>query len=89
VVQSRKQSKASGEAKYVQEEILHQKDVVWFVVNSVDGRVFVCGSSRGMGEGVHESLVQVVMEKGSLSREEAERFWEGKKDGGQYITETW
>jgi sulfite reductase alpha subunit-like flavoprotein len=89
VVESRKVNRSFGEAKYVQEELLHQKDVVWLVINSVDGRVFVCGSSKGMGEGVHESLLQVVMEMGNLSREEAERFWQGKKEGGQYITETW
>lgn len=80
VVQSRK-----GESRYVQEEVRHQADLVWFVINALDGRVFVCGSSQGMGEGVEASLVDVAMAKGSLNREEAELFWQGKKEGGQYI----
>lgn len=80
VVQSRR-----GEAKYVQEEVRHQSDLVWFIINSLDGRVFVCGSSRGMGEGVEEALVDVAMEKGRLNREEAEEFWRQKKEAGQYI----
>lgn len=80
VVQSRK-----GEAKYVQDEVRHQADLVWFVINALDGRVFVCGSSAGMGAGVERALIDVAMDKGNLRREEAVEFWEKKKEGGQYI----
>ena len=80
VVQSRR-----GEGRYVQEEVRHQADLVWFVINALDGRVFVCGSSQGMGEGVERALVDVAMDKGNLRQEEAEEFWKKKKDGGQYI----
>ncbi|KAK2740653.1 hypothetical protein FQN57_006023 [Myotisia sp. PD_48] len=78
-----------GEGRYVQGEVRFQADLVWFVINSLDGRVFVCGSSKGMGEGVEQSLVDVVMAKGNLNRQEAEQFWKDKKDAGQYIAETW
>ncbi|KAL4932670.1 FAD binding domain protein [Aspergillus undulatus] len=84
VVQSRR-----GESKYVQEEVRNQADLVWFVINSLDGRVFVCGSGKGMGEGVEAALVDVAMAKGNLNREEAELFWENKKEAGQYIAEMW
>jgi len=84
VVQSRR-----GEGRYVQEEVRHQSDLVWYIINSVDGRVFVCGSSRGMGEGVENALIEVAMEKGNLEREEAKQFWELKREAGQYIAETW
>ena len=80
VVQSR-----SGEGRYVQEEVRHQADLVWLIINALDGRVFVCGSSQGMGEGVERALVDVAMDKGNLRQEEAEEFWVKKKDGGQYI----
>jgi sulfite reductase alpha subunit-like flavoprotein len=81
VVQSRR-----GESRYVQEEVRHQADLVWFVINALDGRIFVCGSSKGMGEGVEAALIDVTMTKGSLNREEAETFWKRKKEAGQYIT---
>jgi sulfite reductase alpha subunit-like flavoprotein len=84
IVQSRK-----GEKKYVQEEVRAQADLVWFIINALDGRIFVCGSSKGMGEGVEKSLVDVAMGKGNLNEEEARAFWEGKKEAGQYIAETW
>ncbi|KAJ4145624.1 hypothetical protein LMH87_004470 [Akanthomyces muscarius] len=84
VVQSRK-----GEGRYVQEEVRNQADLVWYIANSVDGRVFVCGSSKGMGEGVEDALVDVAMSKGNLEREEAHNFWNLKKEAGQYIAETW
>ncbi|KAK5112756.1 hypothetical protein LTR62_003854 [Meristemomyces frigidus] len=76
-------------AKYVQDEVRHQADIVWFVANAVDGRIFVCGSTQGMGEGVEAALLDVAMDKGGLSAETAKEFWEGKKTGGQYIAETW
>ena len=80
VVQSRR-----GQGRYVQEEVRHQADLVWFVINALDGRVFVCGSSKGMGEGVEMALVDVAMDKGNLRREEAGEFWVKKKEAGQYI----
>lgn len=80
VVQSRR-----GESRYVQEEVRHQADLVWFVINALDGRVFVCGSSKGMGEGVEAALVDVAMAKGNLNAVEAKEFWQRKKDAGQYI----
>jgi len=84
VVQSRR-----GEGKYVQEEVRNQADLVWYIINAVDGRVFVCGSSKGMGEGVEEALIDVAMAKGNLEREEAGNFWQLKKEARQYIAETW
>ena len=84
VVQSRR-----GVGRYVQEEVHNQADLVWYIVNAVDGRIFVCGSSKGMGEGVEEALVDVAMSKGNLGRDEAKNFWELKKEAGQYIAETW
>lgn len=84
VVQSRR-----GEGKYVQEEVKAQADLVWFIINAIDGRVFVCGSSKGMGEGVEASLVHVAMTKGGLNEEAAKAFWQEKKSAGQYIAETW
>ena len=84
VVQSRR-----GEGRYVQEEVRHQADLVWFIINALDGRVFVCGSTKGMGEGVEAALVDVAKAKGNLNDEEARAFWEEKKKAGQYIAETW
>lgn len=84
VVQSRK-----GEGRYVQEEVRNQADLVWFIINAVDGRIFVCGSTKGMGEGVEAALIEVSMAKGNLNYEEAREFWERKKKDGQYIRETW
>lgn len=87
VVQSRKVKVGGGsnEVKYVQDEVRVQADIVWFVINALDGRIFVCGSSKGMGEGVEESLMDVAMQKGGISRAQAEEFWARKKEDGQYI----
>ncbi|KAJ6096652.1 hypothetical protein N7486_007398 [Penicillium sp. IBT 16267x] len=84
VVQSRR-----GESRYVQEEVRHQADLVWYVINALDGRVFVCGSGKGMGEGVEAALIEVAMAKGNLNSQEAKLFWQRKKEAGQYVAETW
>lgn len=80
VVQSRR-----GEGRYVQEEVRQQADLVWYIINALDGRIFVCGSSAGMGAGVERALVDVAIDKGNLNMEEAEHFWAQKREGGQYI----
>ncbi|KAF1970630.1 hypothetical protein BU23DRAFT_581963 [Bimuria novae-zelandiae CBS 107.79] len=85
VVQSRKVKVGTSDAKYVQDEVRLQADIVWFVINALDGRIFVCGSSKGMGEGVEEALVEVAMQKGGISKAEAHEFWNKKKEDGQYI----
>lgn len=84
--ENRKQRKV---AKYVQDEVRLQADIVWFVINSVDGRIFVCGSTSGMGEGVERALIDVAMDKGNLDYETARQFWKDKQEGLQYIAETW
>ncbi|KAF2179402.1 hypothetical protein K469DRAFT_694096 [Zopfia rhizophila CBS 207.26] len=89
VVQSRKFHAGQSEAKYVQDEVRLQADIVWFVVNALDGRIFVCGSSKGMGEGVERALMDVAMQKGGIGEAEAKEFWAKKKEDGQYIAETW
>ncbi|KAF2868190.1 hypothetical protein BDV95DRAFT_610157 [Massariosphaeria phaeospora] len=89
VVQSRKVRSGQSEAKYVQDEVRQQADIVWFVVNALDGRIFVCGSSKGMGEGVQHALMDVAMQKGGIGEAEAKEFWAKKKEDGQYIAETW
>jgi sulfite reductase alpha subunit-like flavoprotein len=88
VVQSRR-SDGKQKGKYVQDEVLHQADLVWYVINALEGRVFVCGSSKGMGEGVEAALHQVAMKMGNLSYEEAKEFWKIKEESGQYTAETW
>ena len=79
----------SQESRYVQDEVRNQADIVWQVINAVDGRVFVCGSSKGMGEGVEDALRHVVSKKGNLNAEEAKAFWNDMKEQGKFVTETW
>ncbi|KAL8774290.1 MAG: hypothetical protein Q9209_001041 [Squamulea sp. 1 TL-2023] len=80
IVQSR-----GGQHEYVQDAVRHQADIVWLLLNALDGRIFVCGSAKGMGEGVERAVVDVVIDKGNLNREEAVAFLEGKKKEGVYI----
>ncbi|KAL8644405.1 MAG: hypothetical protein Q9226_007781 [Calogaya cf. arnoldii] len=80
IVQSR-----GGQHEYVQDAVRHQADIVWFLLNALDGRIFVCGSAKGMGEGVEGAVVDVVIDKGNLNGEEARAFLDGKKKEGVYI----
>ena len=82
-------SAPKDEPRYVQDEIRQQSSVVWDIIKSVDGRVFVCGSSKGMGEGVEEALREIAVREGGMSEEGATRFWGEMKEAGKYIAETW
>lgn len=78
------------ESRYVQDEVKQQADVVWDVIRSVDGRVFVCGSSKGMGEGVESALRWVALRKNvGWNEEAAGTFWEEMKRAGKFVAETW
>ncbi|KAK9432267.1 hypothetical protein V1505DRAFT_365969 [Lipomyces doorenjongii] len=78
-----------GTKKYVQDEVIDQSVLVWSVISHPEGRVFVCGSSRGMGQGVEAALKIVAMKEGNMTAEEASEFWKEKDRAWQYITETW
>ncbi|KAK9448772.1 uncharacterized protein V1518DRAFT_418186 [Limtongia smithiae] len=84
VVQSRR-----GTKQYVQDEVIVQGSLVWDVISHPEGCIFVCGSSKGMGEGVEASLIAVAMEKGAMSDDQAKEFWKEKARTWQYVTETW
>jgi len=83
------------ESRYVQDEVKAQGDIVWDVINSVNGRIFVCGSSKGMGEGVELALKEVIIGKKKeiegteWGMEEAGRYWREMKAAGKYVAETW
>lgn len=77
------------ESRYVQDEVLQQADVVWDVIHAVDGRIFVCGSSKGMGEGVEKALRDVAKEKGGWDDKGASRFWEEQREQGRFVMEVW
>ena len=80
IVQSR-----GGKHEYVQDAVRGQADLVWYLLNALDGRIFVCGSAKGMGEGVERALLDVIIDKGNLNGDEAASFLDGKKEEGQYI----
>ena len=80
---------AQQESRYVQDEVRQQGDVVWDIIHAVDGRIFVCGSSKGMGEGVETALREIAMEKGGWSEEGARQFWEEQKGNGRFVMEVW
>ena len=77
------------QSRYVQDELLAQATLVWSVIKSLDGRIFVCGSSKGMGEGVEWALREVARRQGGCSEEAAGRFWTEMREAGKLVVETW
>ncbi|KAK9366082.1 hypothetical protein V1509DRAFT_631222 [Lipomyces kononenkoae] len=84
VVESR-----SGTKKYVQDEVIDQSGLVWSIISHPEGRVFVCGSSKGMGRSVDAALKAVAMKEGNMTAEGAIEFWKEKERAWQFIIETW
>ena len=82
-------NEVNEESKYVQDEVRQQGDIVWDIIHSVDGRIFVCGSSKGMSEGVEQALRHIAKEKGGWNDEGAARFWQEQKEKGRFVVEAW
>lgn len=66
-------SRDQQEKVYVQHRLLEQAEKVWQWLQ--DGAyLYVCGDANRMAKDVHEALVLVAQQQGSLSREQAEEF---------------
>ncbi|TKF22814.1 assimilatory sulfite reductase (NADPH) flavoprotein subunit [Vibrio genomosp. F6] len=66
-------SRDQHEKVYVQHRILEQAEQVWQWLS--DGAyLYVCGDANRMAKDVHEALVIVAQQQGSLSREQAEEY---------------
>lgn len=75
--------------RYVQDQIRLNGKTVNAALVERHGKVYVCGSSGNMPKGVRQALIDVFVEHGNMSAEEAELYLENLEKAGRYKQETW
>lgn len=59
---------------FITDELAEQSDIIWNYWRDVNCTFVYCGPPRGIPEKIRMNFVRISMEKGGMSREEAENF---------------
>lgn len=73
---------------YVQDKLLEREDEVHELINN-GAFIYVCGDAKGMAQGVHTSLVDIITRKKSISKEDAVEMIKMLKTTGRYQEDVW
>lgn len=79
---------AGSEAKYVQDRLFQEKELVEELLLKKSAIVFVCGSSGNMPRQVRLTLAQILQD-GGLGEAESHDYLLKMENSGRYIQETW
>lgn len=74
---------------YVQDVLKQQSELVYDLLHSQDGLVYVCGSSGRMPKAVRAALVDVFRSCGNMEESAAEDYLQAMEKDGRYKQETW
>ncbi|KAI4255298.1 MAG: hypothetical protein L6R42_006804, partial [Xanthoria sp. 1 TBL-2021] len=74
---------------YVQDMLKQQSELVYELLHSKDGIVYVCGSSGKMPRAVRAALVEVFVDRGKMDSSAAEDYLQAMEKEGRYKQETW
>lgn len=64
------------------------KENIWNILNS-GGHIYVCGDARNMARDVHNILLTIVKENGSMSENEAADYVKKLSAKGRYSVDVW
>lgn len=74
---------------YVQDVLVQQAELVYDLLHSQCGMVYVCGSSGKMPKAVRIALVNIFQSKGKMEESVAEDYLQTMEKQGRYKQETW
>lgn len=84
-------SRLGGDSKkrtYVQDLLIQRREDVFKMIK--DGAfIYVCGDAKGMAQGVHKALVQIISEGNKVSEEDATNIIKMMKTTGKYQEDVW
>ncbi|XP_076817473.1 NADPH--cytochrome P450 reductase-like [Clavelina lepadiformis] len=73
---------------YVQHLLAENKQSVWENIQN-HGHIYVCGDARHMAREVHDAIVDIVVECGGKSQQQATDFVKGLMNKGRYSADVW
>lgn len=77
--------------EYVQDALAQPSEStrVYRTLFGCNGKVYVCGDAGGMAHGVHDALMQIVIEHEDASLESAEKKLKTLSETGRYMRDVW
>lgn len=81
-------SRIGPKKKYVQDALIERKDELYELIKK-DAFIYVCGDAKGMAQGVHKSLVQIISQGNGVSEEDASNIIKMMKTTGKYQEDVW
>jgi len=63
-------------------------DQIWRLLES-GANFYVCGDARLMARDVSETLLNIIMEKGSRTKEEAQKYIDDLQNSQRYLSDVW
>jgi len=75
---------------YVQDKMKESDipDQIWRLLES-GAHFYICGDARLMARDVSETLLNIIMEKGSRSREEAQKYVDELQNSQRHLSDVW
>jgi len=74
---------------YVQHKMQENTEIIFGILSEKKGYLYICGDARVMAKDVHQTVVNLLMNHGSKTEEQAEQFLTEMKQGGRYLTDVW
>lgn len=81
-------SRGGSDKVYVQHRILEHKQLMWKALCK-GGFIFVAGNAKNMPQGVRDAFIDVCIEAGDKTKEDAIKFIEYLEKIGRYKCEVW
>lgn len=80
---------AAREGVYVTDKISVHGKTLWGMMQSGQANIIISGSAKRMPRDVRKALLNIVLEHGGLSLDDAEKYLQIMAKRGQYVVETW
>lgn len=82
-------SRVPGQPRVYVQELILREGARLFPLLQGGAAVLVCGDARNMAPDVQAAFVEIAVQHGGLSREQAVSYVDGLRDSGRYLQDVW
>lgn len=82
-------SRDQAQKVYVTHLLQKNMDEIWKVIGENNGHLYVCGDARNMARDVHDIVLKVVQEKGSMTESAAQDYVKKMEAQKRYSADVW
>lgn len=82
-------SREQEEKVYVQHLVKKNADTIWRILEEGKGNLYICGDAKHMAKDVEKTLVEIIMEKGSMTNEAAKAYITKLEKSDRFLKDVW